>query len=369
MITAEKLNAVLRKDDNGRVAWVDYAKGFCIVFVVMMHSTLGVGKAAGGEGFLHYAVEFARPFRMPDFFMIAGLFLALVIDRPWRNYLDRKVVHFAYFYLIWTAIQFGTKIPVYGGEYGYGALPYLYLETLWEPYSTLWFIYMLPIMFVVTKALRGLPWALVLAGAAGLQILSIHTGSLIVDEFAARYVYFYSGYLFAPFLFRLAAWGRAHVRPAFACLLLWGLLDGVLMFNGYWAEGDGGRVFVKFGDLPFVSLVLGFIGALGVILTCALLSKIRLMGFLRYCGQNSIVIYLAFFFPMAASRTILLKLGVIEDIGLISALVTVFAVVSPLLLHWVAGKAGIGAFLFRRPAWAHLGEPAKRRAGALTPAE
>jgi uncharacterized membrane protein YcfT len=27
---------------GGRVDWVDYAKGFCIVFVVMMHSTLGV---------------------------------------------------------------------------------------------------------------------------------------------------------------------------------------------------------------------------------------------------------------------------------------------------------------------------------------
>ena len=25
-----------------RVDWVDYAKGFCIVMVVMMHSTLGV---------------------------------------------------------------------------------------------------------------------------------------------------------------------------------------------------------------------------------------------------------------------------------------------------------------------------------------
>jgi uncharacterized membrane protein YcfT len=33
-----------------RVDWVDYAKGFCIVFVVMMHSTLGVEQAAGQEG-------------------------------------------------------------------------------------------------------------------------------------------------------------------------------------------------------------------------------------------------------------------------------------------------------------------------------
>ena len=32
---------------TGRVDWVDYAKGFCIVMVVMMHSTLGV--EAGGR--------------------------------------------------------------------------------------------------------------------------------------------------------------------------------------------------------------------------------------------------------------------------------------------------------------------------------
>jgi uncharacterized membrane protein YcfT len=31
-----------------RIDWVDYAKGICIVLVVMMHSTLGVEKAPGG---------------------------------------------------------------------------------------------------------------------------------------------------------------------------------------------------------------------------------------------------------------------------------------------------------------------------------
>ena len=30
-----------------RVDWVDYAKGICIILVVMMHSTLGVEQAAG----------------------------------------------------------------------------------------------------------------------------------------------------------------------------------------------------------------------------------------------------------------------------------------------------------------------------------
>ena len=59
-----------------RVDWVDYAKGICIIMVVMMHSTLGVEKAAGREGWMHAFVDVRSPFRMPDFFLISGLFLA-----------------------------------------------------------------------------------------------------------------------------------------------------------------------------------------------------------------------------------------------------------------------------------------------------
>ena len=75
----------------GRVDFVDYGKGLCILLVVMMHSTLGVGEAMGGRGWMHVAVDFSRPFRMPDFFLIAGLFLSRSVDAPWRRYLDCKV--------------------------------------------------------------------------------------------------------------------------------------------------------------------------------------------------------------------------------------------------------------------------------------
>src|SRR5262245_45270680 len=112
---------------SGRVDWVDYAKGFCIIMVVMMHSTLGVEAAAGREGWLHYAVAFAKPFRMPDFFLISGLFLARVIARDWRDYLDSKVVHFAYFYVLWVTIQFVFKAPGMAHEHGISAAAYAYL--------------------------------------------------------------------------------------------------------------------------------------------------------------------------------------------------------------------------------------------------
>src|SRR6188508_1365067 len=158
-----------------RVDWVDYAKGICIVMVVMMHSVLGVEAASGQTGFMHALVAFARPFRMPDFFLISGLFLSLVIGRDWRTYLDRKVVHFAYFYLLWVTIQFGFKAPAFATETSWQHAGYLYLESFVEPFGTLWFIYLLPIFFVVTKLTRRIPPLAIFAAAAALEMAHVAT--------------------------------------------------------------------------------------------------------------------------------------------------------------------------------------------------
>src|SRR5262249_51468445 len=152
---------------------VDYAKGFCIVMVVMMHSTLGVEAEAGREGFMHYVVAFATPFRMPDFFLISGLFLARVVDRDWRTYLDRKVVHFFYFYLLWTAMWFVVKAPLSAGEFGWWVALRLYGDPLIEPLATLWFIFLLPVSSVVAKATRALPPAAIWLAGAALEVAHV----------------------------------------------------------------------------------------------------------------------------------------------------------------------------------------------------
>jgi len=320
-----------------RVDWVDYAKGFCIIFVVMMHSTLGVGNTLGQEGWLHSVVAFAKPFRMPDFFLISGLFLARVIDRDWRTYLDRKVVHFVYFYLLWTAIQFAVKAPMFMQEHGALGTLWLYAESFVEPFGTLWFIYLLPIFFVVTKLAHGrVPaWAIWLTAAA-LEIAPIATGWTVVDEFASRFVYFYSGYLFAPRIFAFAQQAQSFPEAALALLGAWGLANGVLVFNGY-------------AGLPLVSLALGLAGAAAVVSLAAVMASSGLFRPLRYCGRNSIVIYLAFFLPMAASRAVLIKTGWISDVGTISALVTVAGVLGALMMFWAARAIHL-TFLFERPA-------------------
>ena len=157
-----------------RVPWVDTAKGICIVLVAMMHSTLGVGEAMGGEGFMHDIVAFARPFRMPDFFLVSGLFLSRVIDRDWRIYADKRVVHFFYFYVLWLLIQSGVKFGQVSGGSLVGFAEHLAFALV-EPYGTLWFIYILAVFSAVTKLLRGVPPALLLGVAAVLEIAPIQT--------------------------------------------------------------------------------------------------------------------------------------------------------------------------------------------------
>jgi uncharacterized membrane protein YcfT len=321
----------------GRVDWVDYAKGICIVMVVMMHSTLGVELAAGRQGFMHLVVEFAKPFRMPDFFLISGLFLARVIDRDWRTYLDRKVVHFAYFYALWVTIQFAFKAPVFAAEHGWPHVGVMYLTAFIEPFGTLWFIYLLPVFFVVTKATRRfVPAPVIWCAAAALEMAHVTTGWTVIDEFAARFVYFYSGYLFADYVFTLA--GRAAARPPLALmgLAIWAAVNGVLVFAGI-------------ADRPPVSLLLGFAGAGAIIVTGTLLARAKMFDVLRYCGEHSIVIYLAFFLPMAVTRTLLLKTSLVPDIGLVALIVTTAGVVGALAMWWAATRLGL-TFLFERPA-------------------
>jgi uncharacterized membrane protein YcfT len=88
---------------------------------------------------------------------------------------------------------------------------------------------------------------------------------------------------------------------------------------------------------------------------------------LSYCGRNSIVIYLAFFLPMAATRALLVKTGVISDVGTMSVIITAAGVLGSLALFWAA-RGTWAKFLFERPAMFWLtAKPAPKL--ALQPAE
>ncbi len=339
-----------------RLAWVDFAKGLCIVAVV----ALWVSRAMeGSSGWVGYFVAFAKPFRMPDFFLISGLFLSQVIARPWRSYLDTKVVHYLYFLVLWTLLI----VP--GSWLINGAMPATALEAvgdlafhLYKPAAMLWFILMLPVYFVVARLLKGVPDVIVLAVAALMMIFPLHSGIYPLDWFGEYFVFFFAGHMLAERFFQLADWARAHPRLAVLAIVVW-------------AAGNAVLVKIKLSDHLAVSLVLGFIGISALVMLAALISRAPAARWLNYLGKNSIVVYLGFYLPLLwlTEYSRLLPLGVHGRATFLLA----GSIAAALLLHWGARRAGLH-FLYERPDWARLtggpngrGRPASAPAATLNP--
>ncbi|MEO1200563.1 MAG: acyltransferase family protein, partial [Pseudomonadota bacterium] len=214
-------------------------------------------------------------------------------------------------------------------------------ESFIQPFGTLWFIYILPIFFIVTRLVRNAPVWLVLALAALLQLLPIHTGWVAVDEFASRFVFFYAGYALAHHAFAIADYARTHRSEMLLGLTIWLIIQTLYVYTSLaWQPG--------------FALLLGAFGAAAVVTLSSLIADKKWAQVISYCGQNSLVIYLAFFLPMALSRVVLLKFGIISDVGTIAALVTTTAIICPLIGYWVIRRIGFGGFLFNRPFWARL---------------
>lgn len=337
---------------RARLAWVDVAKGICIVLVVTMHTTLGVGIALDATGWLHKIVAYAKPFRMPDFFTIAGLFAGAAITKPWRTFIDRKVLHFAYFLALWLAIILVVKSDDLQLD-SIRAFLTAYLWAFIEPFSTLWFIHVLPLMFIALRLIWRLSWPVGLAAAGALHLLaslyllpdpyalaSVWTGWSAIDNFSLFFIYFYIGAKAAPTILKIANNAMAFREAAIVLLAIWAAINAL-------------AVYMQIADWPGVGFLLGVAGALAVITIAAVASLYRPFESLAYLGRHSLVIYLSFVIPMAAARVALVKLDISRNVDLLSIIVIAFAIGTPLIFQSLVQGTPL-AFLYRRPRWASI---------------
>lgn len=347
--------------NQNRMPWVDTAKGLSIILVVMMYSAYNTGEYTGSVGFLHYVIGFATPFRMPEFFLISGLFLSQVIDRPWRRYVDRRVVHYLYFYVLWAIISIGLKIGIFSRDPA-GMMHDLAMAII-QPYGVLWFIYMLAVFGIAARLLRELrvPHLAVIAVAAALQMWAPQSESYALTQFAAYFVFFYLGFVLAPMIFRLVAWTQERPAVAVAGLLAWAVVNGLLVYSrGYAMQPVGMQM--GLAAWPPLHLTLAVAGAVALCVAGGFLSKFASMEWLRWLGEHSLVVYVAFTIPMSIFRGVMLASGLLTDTGMLSLAVLLVSVVSPVVLYFIVKRTGYGTFLFERPAWAHVDRPSQANA-------
>ncbi|RZS52955.1 acyltransferase family protein [Sphaerotilus mobilis] len=327
-----------------RHGWVDIAKGICIIAVVGLYARNDLEALFGQAGWLDPWSAFARPFRMPDFFLLSGLFLSAVIHRPWRSYLDTKVAHYAYFLFLWVAILLAYDVAVLGhveiAGGGAVALIKAYIWKLIYPDHMLWFIQTLPVFFIVTRLLKWVPNWLLWTVAAAAMASHVKTGFAPVDNFNAYYVFFLSGHFGAPLIHQLAE--RARQRPP----LTWGLI-------ALWAVLNQLAVSAGLTQIGGLDLLAGFVGISAIIALSSLVAEVSWLRWLSYSGSQSIVVYLGFYIPLTQFTRLLHQHLPGLPMDVVATLAVVFGAAVPLLLHRLIQNGPL-RFLFVRPGWAKL---------------
>lgn len=325
--------------EKQRLKWVDLAKGICIIGVITMYAAHKMKDHLGGVGWMEYWVAFAKPFRMPDFFLLSGLFLGRVIHRPLRQFLDRRVVHYLYFFLVWSVIIYcfrlsALAVGIYSPEEPIGSL----FWNVIEPYGKLWFIQLLPILAVTVRLLRNQnPW-IVLAVAAVLQILPIEFGAWSqVANFCERFVYFFVGYQFGETIVSVANWASERTRVTALLATSWILSNSFCVSTGI-------------ADLPVAELLLGIWGCFGVIFVATLVMDIASFRWLGYLGETSLVAYLGFAIPMEIVAVVARKFSFAFDAGTLTLLVAVSSLLAAHAQHQIV-RWNFLRFLFERPSW------------------
>ncbi len=331
-----------------RIEWVDTARGLGILLVVAMHTILGAGLALDKIAWPHEIVAFAKPFRMPDFFLIAGLFAGRAINKSPPDFFDRKILFYVYFYALWAAIIYFVKQVAMGPGGSLAGFLFVFLE----PVSDLWFIFVLPFFYLTALAVRSLPFIPVILGAIILHCVSAlyltggiytlnsnMTGWTLIDSYTLFLVFFLAGHRWRDWIFGFADIAAKHLTYTAITLCAWAIMN-------YWTIKTG------LVALPGATLLFGLTGAMAVIAAAVLLSQMNLSAWIAYAGRQSLTIYLSFILPMAATRMVLIKLGW-TDVAAISAVTIAVALGSPLLLERLTRRTPL-AFLYHRPAWARL---------------
>lgn len=129
---------------NARRDWIDRARGFGILLVVIGHALRGLctAKLLSRSGVTLLVDRAIYSFHMPLFFCVAGLFLIPNDGRSPGKVAAHHVVRLGYPYLIWASLQMLLQIALSGYTNTPAHLSDLWLLTCAPPMQ-FWFLYAL----------------------------------------------------------------------------------------------------------------------------------------------------------------------------------------------------------------------------------
>lgn len=331
-----------------RRSWIDYTRGFVIIYVVYRHALTGL-LSAGVD--IENAIYLVQESSMPIFFIVSGIFIhSSAMKRGLDTFVKFKFESLMYPYFLWGAIH--LTLQVLFSQYSNsdkGVEYYAYMLIFPRAIDQFWYLYTLFAAMVIFAVLnfRWLKFnqSLNVAVAVVMYLVSYF---VTTDYFSLHDILFY--YLFLVFGFLMAntllpvdstffrgKW-LIYALPVFIVLqVVWRIL---------YPDAHQLHQLDIFGFLLFVPITI--IGALLLFLISDNLDKWGLLKSLRYIGSHSLYIYIMHLMFTSIIRVILLKVYPTAPPIVMLILIMIGGVFIPIICYRIFVRLNISG-LFEPP--------------------
>lgn len=284
-----------------RIAWLDIARGLCMVLVVLLHADFALGRIEEHPQGLYLLNLALVPLRLPLFFLVSGMLAAGMLRRPAREVLHRRVLHYFYLYCLWWVLQHGFHAGLAG------LTPPALMESFESPggiaglltaaVTKLWFLLALALFYLAALGLAHLPAAAHMAVAIALAVpgtleLGEAAGLPILDRFY-DYPFFALGITAGREVQGAAAWLGSRLLRLLPCAVAWVLATVSVHRAGLLADS------IALAGLSVLALPVGLGAAAWLAASARCWTRP-----LSLIGRNTLTIYVLH--PMALHLLILL---------------------------------------------------------------
>lgn len=317
------MNASASGATSTRLVWVDYVKGMSISAIVIYHVMVGLETSelvVRGTAF-QVLSDLIGVTGMPMFFFMSGMFVIRGAYRKPRPFLAEKLKTLVYPYFLWVLIYAAIQYMA-----GSSVNHPIDITQLWRaiylPPWHYWFMYVmfvLCLLFVIAARLR-IPPAAMLALGAVLYLLhgNVNMGPWVIPYMVSQWLVFFA--LGGVINGRGPILWISHAQDRLLIGIIAVALPAAVM-----------ALYLGVKDVPPTQIVLFVPGGLFMLSTAILLRRHNVLRIVEHIGRRSMAVYVAHVIPLAATRIVLLKLGV-ESVLLHAVLGSLAGILGPYLL-------------------------------------
>lgn len=335
-----------------RVAWIDGARGIAITLVVLFHAGMfTVPTGLGSPWWASVNLTFAL-FRMPLFFLVAGMLATGAVSRSWRELWRTRLSLLTWVFLVWTVLRF-AYYRVIPEPIDLNQSSWLdFVLSIVRPSNGLWFLFALAVFLVFAKLVSGRRSRGVAIGVAAVAACVMYAGftfdNVAYDGIVRYFVFFLLGLQFRDRIIALADRCGWLVTAGFAALFVAGI--GVRGVTGGFVDALTAIPIALFGVAAGIGVARNVSG--------------NVVGrLLEHLGRKTLQVYVTHILLISTMTTLLLPVAETSVVGMLRPVTPILmaALAIPLSLLIAAGAERVPVLrcLYESPAW-FSGLPGRR---------